>query len=76
MIQVTILNPKETLFSGEAERIALPGDCGDFEVLPFHKPLISLLRKGRIVMDGGRQIAIKQGIVRVSEERVVALVEQ
>jgi len=76
MLRVTILNPKETLFAGEAESVILPGDKGDFEILPFHKPLISLLRGGRIVLNGDRGLPISRGVVRVEHDQVVALVEQ
>ncbi|MDT8390237.1 MAG: hypothetical protein RRC34_06990 [Lentisphaeria bacterium] len=76
MIRVTVLNPKETLFAGEAESATFPGASGDFEVLEFHKPTISLLRKGRIVLDRQRGISVQKGIVRVIHDEVVALVEQ
>lgn len=76
MIRVTILNPKETLFAGEAERVVLPGDCGDFEVLPFHKTAISLLRHGAIILDGKTRIRVGRGVAAVHGNDVTALVEQ
>ncbi len=75
MIHITVLNPKERLFEGEAESVVLPGDNGDFEILPFHKPIISLLRGGTIIV-GSRQLKIRRGIARVIRDQVVALVEQ
>lgn len=75
MIDVTILNPEKTLYHGQVERICLPGDCGDFEVMAFHKPLVSLLRRGRIVLDEKRVFDIRKGIVRVLNDELVALVE-
>jgi F-type H+-transporting ATPase subunit epsilon len=75
MIRLIILNPKETLFEGNTESVLLPGDKGDFEILPFHKPIISLLRKGTIVIDGHREMPISRGVVRVRNDQIVALVE-
>ena len=76
MIHVTIMNPDATLYEGEVAGVVLPGDRGDFEVLRFHKPLIGLLRSGRIVLGGGRSLPVKRGVVRVNHDRLVALVEQ
>lgn len=75
MVRVSILNPKETLYDGEVERVVFPGAGGDFEVLEFHKPAISLLRRGQIVLDLAKAIPVSRGIVRVLHDQVVALVE-
>jgi len=75
MIEVTILNPKETLYSGVASSIILPGDTGDFEVMRYHKPVISLLRQGRIVLDGETALPIRRGVARAHLDTLVALVE-
>ena len=76
MVNVTILNPKETLYEGQVQRVVFPGESGDFEVQEFHKPVISLLRKGRIILDLRQAIPVNKGIVRVIHNEVVALVEQ
>ena len=76
MLSVTILNPKDTLYDGQVDSIVFPGESGDFEVQEFHKPAISLLRKGQIVLDMSRVIPVNKGIVRVLHDQVVALVEQ
>ena len=76
MIEVTILNPNEMLYGGQAESVVLPGDSGDFEVLSYHKPVIALLRPGQIVLDGHRAVEIRRGVARAHLDRLVALVEQ
>lgn len=76
MIHLTILNPRETLFDDDVNGVLVPGDLGDFEILSYHKPLISLLRRGKFVLDGTRVIEVARGIVRVHHDRIVALVEQ
>ena len=75
MLNVTILNQKRTIYEGKAKSVFLPGDEGEFEVLQFHKPLISLLSKGRIIIDTNKSLDITRGIVRVLNNELVALVE-
>lgn len=76
MFKVTILNPKRTIFEADAKSVFLPGDSGEFEVLEFHKPIISLLRQGEIVIDGAKSVAIEKGVVRMYNNELVALVEE
>lgn len=76
MLKTIILSPTGTVFEGEAESVFLPGDTGEFEVLPLHKPIVGLLRAGHIVIDWHRAIPVRRGVVRMRGDRLVALVEQ
>ena len=76
MFKVTILNPKRTIYAGQAKSVFLAGDKGEFEVLAFHKPVISLLRKGEIIIDWKKSIAISNGIAKMYNNELVALVEE
>jgi len=51
-----------------------PGDYGEFEILQFHWPIISILIKGEIIIDN-MGFPISRGIARFGEEKLVALVE-
>jgi len=75
-VKVTILNPKRTIFSGSAESVFLPGDPWEFEVLDFHKPVISLLKHGEIIIDWKKGVFIKRGIMKLHNNELVALVEE
>lgn len=75
-MQVKILNPKHVLFEGEAKSVFLPGDLAEFELLDFHVPIVSLLRPGRVVIDGGRRIPIKRGMVKFDNNECMILVEE
>ena len=74
MLKVGIYDYHQALFDGVANRVILPGDYGVFEVLIYHKPLLSLLRKGEIIVDDVG-FPISRGIVRVRDNELVALVE-
>ena len=74
MITVTLLSAHEVLFEGQARQVILPGEQGVFEVWPFHRPLVSRLLPGLIVVDE-QSFAIRRGVVKVTREAVSALVE-
>ena len=76
MFKATVLTVNRVLFEGNAWSVFLPGATGEFEILEFHKPIISLLRKGTIIIDMEKEIPIKNGAVRVSGEELVAVVEE
>jgi len=48
MIHLTVLNLKETLFEGNVDSITLPGEQGEFTVLPNHIPIITAIKEGTI----------------------------
>ena len=75
MFSVIIVNPKQVLFEGQAEKVFLQGDEGEFEILEYHNRIISLLRRGKIVIDGKKIIKIKGGIARFNQNNLVVLAE-
>ena len=74
-LDVTILNPKEIVFEGQAKSVILPGEQGVFEVLAFHKPLLSRLISGIMLVDN-KNFPIRRGIVKVHRNKVTVIVEQ
>ncbi len=78
-ITVIVLSPEETLFSGAAEAVFLPGSVGPFEVLPGHAPIISTLEGGDMVVrderGGEHRFAIASGVVKVSHDKLTACIE-
>ena len=47
-LKVDVVNAEESLFSGNAEFVALPGIEGELGILPGHTPLITLIRPGLV----------------------------
>lgn len=74
-MELTIVSLQEVLFNGHARQAIFPGEQGMFEVLPMHRPLVSLLLPGTIVIDEEQVIPIWRGVVKVSLDRVTAIVE-
>jgi F-type H+-transporting ATPase subunit epsilon len=75
LLDVTILNPKEILFEGQAKSIIFPGEQGVFEVLAYHKPLLSRLISGIMLVDD-KNFSILRGIVKVNKNKVTVIVEE
>jgi len=63
------------LFEGEAWSVFLPGSTGEFEILELHRPIVSLLKAGKIIVDWEQEFPIKRGAVRMSGDELVAVVE-
>ncbi len=75
-MQVDIITPDSTLFSGEAESITLPGAAGNFQILNNHAPIVSSLSKGNVVVKSAKgvdTIAISGGVVEASNNKVIVL---
>lgn len=74
MLDVLILSPEKIIFEGKAESVILPGEQGTFELLSFHKNLLSRLLAGSVIVDG-RIFSIRRGIVKVKDDTVIIVSE-
>ncbi|ULH06415.1 F0F1 ATP synthase subunit epsilon [Alcaligenes faecalis] len=76
-LHVDVVSAEESIFSGEAKFVALPGEAGELGILPGHTPLISRIRPGtlKIVMDDGSEehIFVAGGILEVQPGKVTVL---
>lgn len=79
LIQLDIVSPVKTVFSGKITSITAPGELGGFQVLYRHAPLISSLKIGtiKIVTEEGRTqfFAISSGILEVKNNVCVVLAD-
>jgi len=75
MFQLTIQSPKQIIFQTDAKSAFFSGDTGEFELLDYHAPLLSLLQEGDIVVDGQTYIPIKKGVVKFLNNNCLVLVE-
>ena len=78
-MNIEIITPDTTIFTGTASLIQLPGIDGLFEILNNHAPLISVLKKGRIKIKNEKDkeefFEIKGGVVEVLKNKVLILAE-
>ncbi|MEF9944552.1 MAG: F0F1 ATP synthase subunit epsilon [Burkholderiaceae bacterium] len=79
-IQVDVVSAEESIFSGAAEFVSLPGEAGDLGILPGHTPLITRIRPGvvRIKVTGktdDEQVFVAGGILEVQPNVVTVLAD-
>ena len=58
-MKVIILSPEKQLYEAEVDRVVVPGEMGQFEVLENHAPIISTLVKGLVSCYGAENYAIE-----------------
>jgi F-type H+-transporting ATPase subunit epsilon len=75
MFKVSIFDQERKLYEARASQVTLPGVEGELAVLDFHAPVISLLKAGRISVDG-KYLLIRQGVAMMDRNELVVLVER
>ena len=79
-IHVDVVSAEESIFSGEAEFVALPGESGELGIYPSHTPLITRIRPGavRIRVPGQSEeefVFVAGGILEVQPKGVTVLAD-
>ena len=74
-IHVDVVSAEESIFSGEAEFVVLPGEAGELGIYPRHTPLITRIKPGavRITPAGGGEqqlIFVAGGILEVQPKLI------
>ncbi len=79
-IEFELVSPEKLLFSEPVEMVVVPGEEGDFGVLPRHAPMISSVRPGVILIyEAGKvkeSIFVAGGFAEVTPDRCTVLAEQ
>ena len=74
-----LVSPERLLASLQADMVVVPGEQGDFGVLPEHAPLVSLLRPGVITVyendKAGEQMFVEGGFAEVNPNGLIVLAE-
>ena len=73
--KLTVMTPDMLVYENEVESVFLTGDRGEYELLPYHFPVLGILRSGNIIIDWKESIPIRSGIVRVFANDCIILVE-
>ena len=65
-IHVDVVSAEESIFSGEATFVALPGEMGELGIYPRHTPLITRIKPGSVRIqkaEGGEEFVVVMGDV-------------
>ncbi|MBC7916517.1 MAG: F0F1 ATP synthase subunit epsilon [Rhodoferax sp.] len=76
-IHVDVVSAEESIFSGEARFVALPGEAGELGIYPRHTPLITRIKPGSVRIekaDGSEEfVFVAGGILEVQPHGVTVL---
>jgi F-type H+-transporting ATPase subunit epsilon len=76
-ILVDVVSAEESIFSGEARFVALPGEAGELGIYPRHTPLITRIRPGAVRIekaDGSDEfVFVAGGLLEVQPNHVTVL---
>ena len=76
-IRVDVVSAEESIFSGDATFVALPGEAGELGIYPRHTPLITRIKPGsvRVQTPGGGEefIFVAGGLLEVQPYHVTVL---
>ena len=80
IIHVDVVSAEESIFSGAAEFVVLPGEAGELGVYPRHMPLMTRIKPGtvRVKMPDQAQeelIFVAGGILEVQPDLVTVLAD-
>ena len=79
-IHIDVVSAEESIYSGEAEFVVLPGEAGELGIYPRHTPLITRIKAGavRIKPAGGGEeqlIFVAGGILEVQPKLITVLAD-
>jgi F-type H+-transporting ATPase subunit epsilon len=79
-LHVDVVSAEESIFSGEAKFVALPGEMGELGIYPRHTPLITRIKPGavRIIRADNDQeefIFVAGGMLEVQPTTVTVLAD-
>ena len=82
-IHIDVVSAEESIFSGEAEFVVLPGEAGELGIYPRHTPLITRIKPGSVrikvpgqaeeelVFVAGGVLEIQPGIITVLADTAI-----
>ena len=79
-IHVDVVSAEESIYSGEAEFVVLPGEAGQLGIYPRHTPLITRIKPGTVEITpagGGNKemIFVAGGILEVQPKVITVLAD-
>jgi len=79
-MHVDVVSAEESIFSGEATFVALPGEAGELGIYPRHTPLLTRIRPGAVrikLADSNEEefVFVAGGILEIQPDVVTVLAD-
>ncbi len=79
MLTVSVISPEKVLFEGQASSVLAPGHDGELGILNGHAPLMTVLGKGVLRLegaaDGVQRFQVQGGFLQVVDNVVRVVTE-
>jgi F-type H+-transporting ATPase subunit epsilon len=78
MLTVSVISPEKVLFEGQASGVIAPGHDGELGILPSHAPLMTVLGKGVLRLEGAAgatRFQVDGGFLQVVDNTVRVVTE-
>jgi F-type H+-transporting ATPase subunit epsilon len=78
VLHVSVISPEASLFEGDATSVIVPAFDGEVGILTGHAPMMTLLGKGELRIDGasGKKFTIESGFLQVLGNNVRVVTEK
>jgi F-type H+-transporting ATPase subunit epsilon len=78
MLKVSVISPEAALYEGEATSVVVPAFDGEVGILTGHAPMMTLLGKGELRIEGGagKKFTIEGGFLQVLGNHVRVVTER
>ena len=70
------MTPDTLVYENEVQSVFLTGDHGEYELMPYHYPVLGILKEGNIIIDWKESVPLKFGLVRFFANDCIILIEQ
>jgi F-type H+-transporting ATPase subunit epsilon len=77
-LRVSVISPEASLYEGDASSVVAPAYDGEVGILTGHAPMMMLLGKGELRIDGGggKKFEIEGGFLQVIGNHVRVVTER
>ena len=78
MLTVSVISPERVLFEGQASSVVAPGHDGQLGILTGHAPLMTVLGKGVLRLEGAgaeSRFQVDGGFLQVVDNKVRVVTE-
>jgi F-type H+-transporting ATPase subunit epsilon len=80
VLKVSVISPEASLFEGDATSVVAPAYDGEVGILTGHAPMMTLLGKGELRVEGGaggaRSFTVEGGFLQVIDDQVRVVTER
>lgn len=74
--RLQVMSLRRVLFDGEVPSVYLSGDEGEYELLPYHFPLLGALPEGEIKIAEKGSIPLRAGVVMFHNNKCTIIIEE